>query len=66
MSTLGIQNLTWQQVVVSLALLAGVVAAYKLFGELPAGVLLVLSGVVNLLLGRRSRASDRCDGSSGQ
>ena len=49
---MSIRNLTWQQVIVSLALLAAVVVAYKLFGELPAGVLLVISGVVNLLLGR--------------
>jgi hypothetical protein len=35
------------------ALLGAVVAAYKLLGELPAGVLLVVSGIINLLLGRR-------------
>src|SRR4051812_586957 len=52
MSTMSIRNLTWQQVILSLALLAAVVGAYKLFGELPAGVLLVISGIVTLLLGR--------------
>lgn len=46
------KNLTWQQVVVCLGLLASVVGAYKLFGEVPAGVLLVVSSVINLLLGR--------------
>jgi len=53
MSTIGVRNLTWQQVLVCVALLAAVIIAYKLFGELPAGVLLVISGIVNLLLGRR-------------
>lgn len=46
------RNLTWQEVAVCLGLLGGVVVAYKMFGELPAGMLLVISGVVNLLLGR--------------
>jgi hypothetical protein len=52
MSTMSIRNLTWQQAILCVALLGAVVLAYKLFGELPAGVLLVLSGIVNLLLGR--------------
>jgi Na+/H+ antiporter NhaC len=47
-----IKNLTWQQVALCLILLASVMGAYKLFGEIPAGVLLVVSSVVNLLLGR--------------
>jgi Na+/H+ antiporter NhaC len=47
-----VKNLTWQQVVICCALLVAVVGAYKLFGELPAGVLLVLSSITNLLLGR--------------
>jgi Na+/H+ antiporter NhaC len=47
-----VKNLTWQQVVLCIALLASVVGAYKLFGEIPAGVLLVISSIVNLLLGR--------------
>jgi hypothetical protein len=49
---MSIRNLTWQQVVVCLALLVAVVAAHKLLGDLPAGVLLVVSAIVNLLLGR--------------
>jgi hypothetical protein len=49
---MSIRNLTWQQVTVCIALLVGVVAAYELLGELPAGVLLVVSAIVNLLLGR--------------
>lgn len=61
MGSLGIRNLSWQQVVVSLALLAAVVVAYKLFGELPAGVVLVISGVVNLLLGRRPNDAEHPD-----
>jgi Na+/H+ antiporter NhaC len=46
------RNLTWQQVIVSIALLASVVGAYELFGEIPASVALVISQIVNLLLGR--------------
>lgn len=53
-----ISNLTWQQVVVCALLLGSVVGAYKLFGEVPAGVLLVVSSVVNLLLGRAAPAKD--------
>lgn len=52
MKGMSLRNLTWQQVVVCLALLASVVGAYELFGDLPAGVLVVVSAVVNLLLGR--------------
>ena len=57
MGSLSIRNLTWQQVIVCLGLLAAVVGAYKLFGELPAGVLLVVSAIVNLLLGRKPAVS---------
>ncbi len=46
------KNLSWEQVVLSLGLLFAVIAAYKLLGEVPAGVLLVFSSVVNLMLGR--------------
>lgn len=49
---LSFHNLTWQQVIVCVALLGAVVGAYKLFGEVPAGVMLVITGVVNLLIGR--------------
>lgn len=49
---MALKNLTWQEVVICVALLAAVVGAYKLFGEVPASVMLVISGVVNLLLGR--------------
>lgn len=45
-------HITWQQVVICVALLVAVVAAYKLFGEIPAGVLLILSNLTNFLLGR--------------
>ena len=64
MSTMSVRNLTWQQVTVCVAMLAAVVVAYKLFGELPAGVLLVLSGIVNLLLGR-APLGDKPDGGVG-
>jgi Na+/H+ antiporter NhaC len=47
-----VKNLTWQQITLCAVLLVAVIAAYKLFGELPAGVLLVVSSIVNLLLGR--------------
>ena len=47
-----IKNLTWQQVTLCAVLLIAVVGAYKLFGEIPAGVLLIVSSIVNLLLGR--------------
>jgi Na+/H+ antiporter NhaC len=47
-----VKNLTWQQVILCLGLMLAVMGAYKLFGELPAGVLLVISSIVNLLLGR--------------
>ena len=46
------KNLTWPQVALCLGLLAATIVAYKFFGEAPAGVLLVLSSVTNLLLGR--------------
>ncbi len=61
MSTMSVRNLTWQQVIVCVAMLAAVVVAYKLFGELPAGVLLVLSGIVNALLGRVAVNTSRDD-----
>lgn len=47
-----VKNLTWQQVALCGVLVASVMGAYKMFGELPAGVLLVISSIVNLLLGR--------------
>ena len=47
-----VKNLTWQQVALCLGLMIAVMSAYKLFGELPAGMLLVISSIVNLLLGR--------------
>ncbi len=62
MNTMSFRNLTWQQVTVCVAMLTAVVVAYKLFGELPAGVLLVLSGIVNLLLGRAPTKPDANDG----
>lgn len=52
------KNLTWPQAALCIALLASTVAAYKLFGEAPAGVLLVLSSVTNLLLGRESAPAE--------
>ena len=51
---MSIQNLTWPQVVLCIALLAATVTAYRLLGEVPAGVLLVVSSLVNFLLGRPS------------
>ncbi len=45
-------EITWSQVAICVALLAAVIVAHKLFGDLPAGVLLVLSSVTNLLMGR--------------
>lgn len=52
MSNIDVKNLTWQQVTICCVLLVAVIAAYKLFGDIPAGVLLVVSSVTNLLLGR--------------
>lgn len=52
-----VQNLSWQQVAVSAVLLIAIIASYKLFGDLPAGILLVVSSVVNLLLGRTEKES---------
>ena len=48
-----LQNLSWQQVVIFVACLATVVVAYKLFGEIPAAIALLLSSTVNFLLGRQ-------------
>jgi Na+/H+ antiporter NhaC len=56
-----VKNLTWQQVTICCALLVAVIGAYKLFGEIPAGVLLVISSIVNLLLGRAPGASGKAD-----
>lgn len=52
MSSIDIRNLSWQQVAICSVLLVAVIGAYKLFGELPAGVLLVVSSITNLMLGR--------------
>jgi len=49
---MSLRNLTWPQVVVCVALLAAVIGTYKLFGEIPAGVMLVFSSVITFLLGR--------------
>lgn len=57
-------DITWQQVVVCIALLVAVVAAYKLFGEIPAGVLLILSSITNFLLGRPAPKHDTKGGAS--
>jgi hypothetical protein len=52
------KSLTFPQVALCAVLLAGVIATYKLFGEAPAGVMLVLSSVINLLLGRSASPSE--------
>lgn len=52
-----VKNLTWQQVALCMCLMLSVMGAYKMFGELPAGVLLVLSSITNLMLGRTSVAA---------
>lgn len=53
-----VKNLTPQQIALCAILLIAVITSYKLLGEMPAGVLLVVSSIVNLLLGRTS-ASDK-------
>lgn len=52
MSQVDVKNLTWQQVAICCVLLVAVIGAYRLFGEIPGGVLLVISSITNLLLGR--------------
>jgi hypothetical protein len=59
MSSIDVRNLSWQQVAICSVLLVAVIGAYKLFGELPAGVLLVVSSITNLLLGRTSSAPEK-------
>ena len=49
---LDVKNLTWQQLVLCTVLLVSVIVTYKLFGDIPGGVLLVISSITNLLLGR--------------
>ena len=49
---LDVKNLTWQQLALCSVLLVSVIATYKLFGDIPGGVLLVISSITNLLLGR--------------
>jgi len=57
-----VRNISWQQTVIAVALLGAVIAAYKLFGEIPAGVLLVISSVTNFLLGRADAKDTNKDG----
>lgn len=58
MSSIDVRSVTWQQVAICTVLLVAVIAAYKLFGEIPAGVLLVISSVTNFLLGRAPDSKD--------
>lgn len=48
------KNLTWQQVALCLGMLAATIAAYKLFGAEPAGLLLLVTSITNLMLGRET------------
>lgn len=54
---ISLANLTMPQAVVCVALVAATVTAYKLFGEVPAAVTLVVSSVLNLLIGREAAPS---------
>lgn len=49
---MSLKNLTVPQAMICIALLAAVITTYKLFGEVPAGLMLAISSLINLLLGR--------------